>query len=389
MASAEYETKYDPNSSYDPKAYEAKSYEPKTFEPKPFDRKRKSGPSFDSGPSKRGFQEKVRGIKFLVPDYAAGAIIGKGGKNITEHKEKFGTLVKMSPGKEFFPDTNERVCLIIGDKVETDHTVGCFQHLIQLIRKDSDEFERKRKPQDADRKNQIKLLLTNNTAGLIIGKGGETIKSIQEQTATRIMITPYDPELDERVCSIASDDYENTLKATDHILGKVIKDPEGHVSRNLIYSGGSSYDPYGARASAYGYGGGYSGDYGHDYDRRGYDRGYGPSRYGDPSGYGYRTDVDPSSGLAGTLYVLDDRDPRCLILGVMEDFVGGIVGRNGVTISEIQSMSRTHIQISDKDEYIQGTRDRKLTIKGEVESVRAAYHHICSKVSEFSEKRRN
>ena len=78
------------------------------------------------------------------------------------------------------------------------------------------------------------------------------------------MITPYDPELDERVCSIASDDYENTLKATDHILGKVIKDPEGHVSRNLIYSGGSSYDPYGARASAYGYGG-YSGDYGHDY----------------------------------------------------------------------------------------------------------------------------
>lgn len=101
------------------------------------------------------YLEKVRGIKFLVPDYAAGAIIGKGGKNITEHKEKFGTLVKMSPGKEFFPDTNERVCLIIGDKVETDHTVGCFQHLIQLIRKDSDEFERKRKPQDADRKNQV------------------------------------------------------------------------------------------------------------------------------------------------------------------------------------------------------------------------------------------
>ena len=120
---------------------------------------------------------------------------------------------------------------------------------------------------------------------------------------------------------------------------------------------------------------------------------------GDPSGYGYRTDIDPSSSLAGTLYVLDDRDPRCLVLGVMEDFVGGIVGRNGATISEIQSvsvnvfcfriplpflvskMSRTHIQISDKDEYIQGTRDRKLTIKGEVESVRVAYHHICSKVS--------
>ena len=52
------------------------------------------------------------------------------------------------------------------------------------------------------------------------------------------MITPFDPELDERVCCISADDYENTLKATDYILDKVIKDPEGHVSRNLIYSGG-------------------------------------------------------------------------------------------------------------------------------------------------------
>eukprot|EP00800_Vazella_pourtalesii_P021598 TRINITY_DN80_c0_g1_i9.p1 TRINITY_DN80_c0_g1~~TRINITY_DN80_c0_g1_i9.p1 ORF type:complete len:358 (-),score=69.68 TRINITY_DN80_c0_g1_i9:88-1161(-) len=343
----------------------------------------------DTAPSKKGLEERVTGVKFLVPEYAAGAIIGKGGKNIYEYREKFDTYVKMSPGKEFFPNTEERVCLITRDIIDPDQLTACFHYLCALVREEPENNGRIRRTRDPDRRNQIKLLLTNNSAGLIIGKGGETIKSIQEQTATRIMITPYDPELDERVCSIASDDYENTLKATDHILGKVIKDPEGHVSRNLIYSGGSSYDPYGARASAYGYGGGYSGDYGHDYDRRGYDRGYGPSRYGDPSGYGYRTDVDPSSGLAGTLYVLDDRDPRCLILGVMEDFVGGIVGRNGVTISEIQSMSRTHIQISDKDEYIQGTRDRKLTIKGEVESVRAAYHHICSKVSEFSEKRRN
>ena len=59
---------------------------------------------------------------------------------------------------------------------------------------------------------------------------------------------------------------------------------------------------------------------------------------GDSSG-GYRTDMNPSGSLAGNLYVLDDRDPRCLVLGVMEDYVGGIVGRNGATISEIQSVS--------------------------------------------------
>ena len=71
----------------------------------------------------------------------------------------------MSPGREFFPDTNERVCLIIGDKVELEQTVACFQHLIQLIRKDSDEFERKRKPQDADRKNQVRNTGYKNILG--------------------------------------------------------------------------------------------------------------------------------------------------------------------------------------------------------------------------------
>ena len=70
------------------------------------------------------------------------------------------------------------------------------------------------------------------------------------------MITPFNPALDERVCSIAADDYENTLKATDHILEKLVKDPEGHVSRNLIYSSGASYEPYGGRGGGRG-GGGY------------------------------------------------------------------------------------------------------------------------------------
>ena len=44
------------------------------------------------------------------------------------------------------------------------------------------------------------------------------------------------------------------------------------------------------------------------------------------------------TGVGGNLYVLDDRDASCLVLGIMEKFVGGIVGRNGATISDIQSV---------------------------------------------------
>ena len=85
------------------------------------------------------------------------------------------------------------------------------------------------------------------------------------------MITPFDPELDERVCCISADDYENTLKATDYILDKVIKDPEGHVSRNLIYSGGGTYDSYYGNSYGGGYGGGGGGG---GYGGGGYGGGY-------------------------------------------------------------------------------------------------------------------
>ena len=97
----------------------------------------------------------MRGIKFLVPEYAAGAIIGKAGKNITEHKERFGTLVKMSPGKVYFPRTEDRVCLVLGELVEDERIISCFHHLNQITREDTEQLDRKRRPRDPDRINQV------------------------------------------------------------------------------------------------------------------------------------------------------------------------------------------------------------------------------------------
>ena len=78
------------------------------------------------------------------------------------------------------------------------------------------------------------------------------------------MITPFDPDLDERVCCISADDYENTLKATDYVLDKVIKDPEGYVSKNLMYNGPA--DVYSRQS--YGGGGGGGGRHGYpDYGK--------------------------------------------------------------------------------------------------------------------------
>ncbi|WP_411023156.1 KH domain-containing protein, partial [Salmonella sp. s51228] len=89
-------------------------------------------------------------------------------------------------------------------------------------------------------------------------------------------------------------------------------------------------------------------------------------------------------GLGGSVYILDDRDPRNMVLGIMEQYVGGLVGKKGQTISDIQQASGASIQISHKEEYIPGTRDRKVNISGEPSYVHAAYVLICNKVKGFS-----
>lgn len=53
-------------------------------------------------------------LKLLVPSVAAGAIIGKGGETIAELQKAAGARVKMSKANDFYPGTNERVCLITG-----------------------------------------------------------------------------------------------------------------------------------------------------------------------------------------------------------------------------------------------------------------------------------
>ena len=105
----------------------------------------------------------MTGIKFLVPEYAAGAIIGKGGKNISVYKDKFDTQVRMSPGREFFPQTEERVCLITRDVIDPDQLTACFQYLCVLVREEPENNGRVRRMRDPDRRNQASFILEKRT----------------------------------------------------------------------------------------------------------------------------------------------------------------------------------------------------------------------------------
>ncbi len=83
------------------------------------------------------YQKSNPAFKFLIPSAVAGCIIGKGGKIICKVQQETRTKIKLSQNHEFFPGTNDRVCLITGDEEDilvamTDilqRIVGFYRHL--------------------------------------------------------------------------------------------------------------------------------------------------------------------------------------------------------------------------------------------------------------------
>ena len=97
---------------------------------KPASKKRSHENSMEEGINKNCKKVQPSGentfhLKLLIPSVAAGAIIGKGGETIAEVQKNVGARVKMSKANDFYPGTNERVCLITGSK-EAITDVCCF-----------------------------------------------------------------------------------------------------------------------------------------------------------------------------------------------------------------------------------------------------------------------
>ncbi|PVD25960.1 hypothetical protein C0Q70_13626 [Pomacea canaliculata] len=174
-------------------------------------------------------------LKILVPSIAAGAIIGKGGETIAQVQKEAGARVKMSKANDFYPGTTERVCLIMGP-AEAVRKVHIF--IMEKIREKPDPSP---KPEDAktnyERHRQIKVLVPNSTAGMIIGKSGNYIKQIKEESGAYVQISQKSKEtnLPERCVTIAGE-MEANKKAIDMILSKIIEDPQSGSCPNISYA---------------------------------------------------------------------------------------------------------------------------------------------------------
>uniref|UniRef100_A0A8C4TJR4 NOVA alternative splicing regulator 2 n=1 Tax=Erpetoichthys calabaricus TaxID=27687 RepID=A0A8C4TJR4_ERPCA len=196
-------------------------------------------------------------LKVLIPSYAAGSIIGKGGQTIVQLQKETGATIKLSKSKDFYPGTTERVCLIQGT-VEALNNVHNF--IAEKVREMPQSAQKTEpvsilQPQttvNPDRIKQVsslpdlthvffflqaKLIVPNSTAGLIIGKGGATVKAIMEQSGAWVQLSqkPEGINLQERVVTISGEPEQNR-KAVEIIVQKIQEDPQSSSCLNISYS---------------------------------------------------------------------------------------------------------------------------------------------------------
>ncbi|XP_018571827.1 RNA-binding protein Nova-1 isoform X1 [Anoplophora glabripennis] len=176
-------------------------------------------------------------FKVLVPSIAAGAIIGKGGETIAQLQKETGARVKMSKSHDFYPGTTERVCLITGS---VDAIISVLEFIMEKIREKPDLTK---SAVDSDNKlmqerdKQVKILVPNSTAGMIIGKAGNYIKQIKETSGSYVQISQKakDVSLQERCITVIGEKEQNK-QACLMIIGKIVEDPQSGTCLNVSYA---------------------------------------------------------------------------------------------------------------------------------------------------------
>lgn len=166
-------------------------------------------------------------LKFLLPNYVPGMIIGSAGSTIGEMMDSTNTVIKFSPGRELYPGTSERICVIIGAIPDICVALNrIFSKMADPSHMRADELQESMK--------HFKMLVSNIAAGMVIGKLGQTIKTIQQECGVKIQISSKDESsLPERSLSILGDS-ESIVSAVRLVLEHTKSDPDAHKWKKLL-----------------------------------------------------------------------------------------------------------------------------------------------------------
>lgn len=126
--------------------------------------------------------------QIMVPDRTVGLIIGRGGETIRDLQERSGCHVNIvSENKSV---GGYRPVNLIGSAASQRHAKDLILEIVESDQKGISIKELHSKRDDPNNKINDSIMVPGDAVGMIIGKGGETIREMQDRTSCKINVTP-------------------------------------------------------------------------------------------------------------------------------------------------------------------------------------------------------
>ncbi|EED20144.1 KH domain RNA-binding protein [Talaromyces stipitatus ATCC 10500] len=300
------------------------------------------------------YAQAILTLRAIVSSKEAGVIIGKAGKNVADLRDETGVKAGVS---KVVQGVHDRVLTVTGA------LQGCAR-AYSIVAKGLLEGA----PQvgmggvvQNNGTHPIRLLISHNQMGTIIGRQGLKIKHIQDASGVRMVAQKEMlPQSTERIVEVQGTP-EGIEKAVWEI-GKCLIDDWQRGTGTVLYNpavrvsiGGSGQLNHNGDRTGGSYGGG-----------RSYNRTGNGADFSEPSG-GYNRRGSGDNGNRNLPLVTDDgEEVQTQNISIPADMVGCIIGRGGSKISEIRRSSGARISIAKAphDE----TGERMFTIMGSAQA---------------------
>jgi heterogeneous nuclear rnp K-like protein 2 len=290
-------------------------------------------------------------LRAIVSSKEAGVIIGKGGKNVAELRERTDVRAGVS---KVVPGVHDRVLTITGPLLGTAKAYGIVANgLLEGA------------PQmgmggaiHPNGTHPVRLLISHNQMGTIIGRQGLKIKQIQDSSGVRMVAQKEMlPQSTERIVEVQG--TPDGIQKAIWEIGKCLLDDSERGYGTVLYNPAVRVQgsPPGSVNNGNGMGGGSGGG-----ERRSYNRtGHGDDFRDAPSNYGRRSNSDAARPPLPT-HTEDGELIQTQNISIPADMVGCIIGRGGTKISEIRKSSGARISIAKAPHDESG--ERMFTIMG-------------------------
>lgn len=128
-------------------------------------------------------------IKLLVSNNVAGSIIGRAGQTISDLQTQSSARIKLSQTGDFYPGTQDRVCLVQGNLENVKVAVGLLLERLYMLQGQQHSQHAAWQPKQGDAQPGatgfdfvVRLLVPSTCCGMIIGKAGANIKHMEESS---------------------------------------------------------------------------------------------------------------------------------------------------------------------------------------------------------------